>query len=501
MANLRPKIVVVKEDYLAAEIANDSIAKVTKASKIHEDALSLMATEYEPEEKEIVCNNELNMVFTNLSDTEAKKLEKQPEIESIEDDVEVFALNDSLGDFIDDDQKATSWVNDEFSSFSSDYEEDIPTAQEAIHASQLVPEIDDLDISEEGIIEELGGSGYDNVEAAGIPRDKIGALIKCILKCAMQQHDGKVSEVSDDKITEILNTLNVKTCTCKPKVIRDFITCGLKIIYAPQAWRYSKGKRARVAIIDTGIASRHPDLRVYGGVSYVPGVRSWNDDNGHGTHVAGTVAALGNGRGVIGVAPSAELYAVKVLNSRGSGFMSGILNGLTWCATKGMHVANLSLGSQVNTHDPNVYSRAYNNAGIKLNKKGVLLVAAAGNSGSTRKPFVNNPARCPSFMAVSAVDCKRRRAPFSSYGPQVELCAPGVQVKSTYPPNTYKKLNGTSMACPHVAGVAALVKSRFPTWSPNAIRQHLDRTALDLGIPGRDKFFGYGLVNAYRAVQ
>lgn len=257
----------------------------------------------------------------------------------------------------------------------------------------------------------------------------------------------------------------------------------------------------RVAVVDTGIASRHPDLKVYGGASFVPGVTSWHDDHHHGTHVAGTIAALANGRGVIGVAPRARLYAVKVLNKNGSGSTSGILNGLAWCRRHKMHIVNLSLGSGATTHDPRVYSRAYEAAGRRLRQQGILPVAAAGNSGRTSQPYVGNPARCPSFMAVSAVDCERRRPTFSSYGPQVEICAPGVKVWSTLPPNLYGQLSGTSMACPHVAGVAALVKQVYPAWGGDSIRVHLWRTALDLGTPGRDPFFGYGLVNAYSAVQ
>ena len=158
----------------------------------------------------------------------------------------------------------------------------------------------------------------------------------------------------------------------------------------------------------------------------------------------------------------------------------------------------------MNTHNPNVYSRAYEAAGRALRRRGILPIAAAGNSGrrgSRGYPFVGNPARCPSFMAVSSVDCKRRRSAFSSFGPQVEITAPGSNVWSTYPPNTYKRLSGTSMACPHVAGVAALVKARRPTWSGDRIRLHLLRTATDLGSPGRDWFYGFGLVNAYRAAR
>jgi subtilisin len=322
-----------------------------------------------------------------------------------------------------------------------------------------------------------------------------------VIKCAIEQTSGKVQDVADEKISEVLASFGVVGSAQAASTIRDYITCGLKIIYAPQAWRYSMGRGVRVAVVDTGITPRHPDLRVYGGASFVPGVTHWHDDHYHGTHVAGTIAALQNNRGVVGVAPRARLYAVKVLDRRGSGRLSWILNGLAWCYRHRMHVVNLSLGSRVTTHDPRVYSRAYENAGRALRRRCILPVAAAGNDGATRRPYVGNPARCPSFMAVSAIDYKRRRAPFSSYGPQVEICPPGVNVWSTVPPTSYRQLSGTSMASPHVAGVAALVKRRRPAWCGDRIRVHLFRTALDLGRPGRDWFYGYGQVRAYHAVR
>lgn len=131
-----------------------------------------------------------------------------------------------------------------------------------------------------------------------------------------------------------------------------------------------------MAVVDTGIAPRHPDLRVYGGASFVPGVTRWHDDHYHGTHVAGTIAAAMNRRGVVGVAPAARLYAVKVLDRRGRGQTSWILNGLAWCYRYRMHVVNLSLGSGATTHSTSNYSRAYENAGRLLRRRGILPVAA-----------------------------------------------------------------------------------------------------------------------------
>ncbi|MFC3120984.1 S8 family serine peptidase [Agaribacter flavus] len=153
------------------------------------------------------------------------------------------------------------------------------------------------------------------------------------------------------------------------------------------------------------------------------------------------------------------------------------------------------------SEDINVNEIADDKVGLQLRRGGILAVAAAGNSGRTNRPYVGNPARCPSFLAVSAVDSNIRRANFSSFGPQVELAAPGVGIWSTTHDGHYGKKNGTSMACPHVAGVAALNKARRPAMTGDQIRRRLHRTARDVGISGRAPFYGYGLVNAYRSVR
>lgn len=507
MADKKHKIVILKEDFSAAAVAKDSVSAFVKGGDI-KDAVTTMATDFEPDAKTVLSNEEFGLVFADLTDAEAGELASKPGVDVIEDDEIAHALGDEdLEDGFDDDlaeedDEAAVEIDeahDELEQADED-ELDITPADVALSAQQE-PDVDEVELDETGTVISLDDPDAPAVEAAGIPRDKIIKIVKCVIKCAIEGVSGDVREVSDEKINEILASFGLPGSASTARPIRDYITCGLRIIYAPQAWRYSTGAGVRVAVIDTGITPRHPDLRVYGGASFVPGVTRWHDDHYHGTHVAGTVAALANGRGVVGVAPAARLYAVKVLNRAGSGRLSWILNGLAWCVRTRMHIVNLSLGSGATTHNPRVYSRAYENAGRALRRRGILAVAAAGNSGRTRRPFVGNPARCPSFMAVSAIDCRRRRAPFSSYGPQVEITAPGVKVLSTVPRTGYRRLSGTSMATPHVAGVASLVKRRRPAWRGDTIRVHLWRTALDLGTPGRDSFFGYGQVRAYHAVR
>ena len=180
------------------------------------------------------------------------------------------------------------------------------------------------------------------------------------------------------------------------------------------------------------------------------------DRHGHGTHCAGTIAATLNGQGVVGVAPAASLYGVKVLATGGSGNWSWLIAGLDWCIANGIHIASMSLGRDtapvaVQTMCDLAFAR------------GVLLVAAAGNSGGP----VGAPGKYGSVIAVSAIDSANALAPFSCRGPEVELCAPGVDVLSTIPSNGYGRMSGTSMACPHVSGAAALA------WGSTASRTML----------------------------
>jgi minor extracellular protease Epr len=256
----------------------------------------------------------------------------------------------------------------------------------------------------------------------------------------------------------------------------------------------NSGLGIKVAIIDTGIDMTHPDLTVAGGATFVTGTTTPNDDNGHGTHVAGTVAALANGSGVIGCAPAAALYAVKVLDSRGSGAWTDIVAGIDWAANNGMQVINMSLGGSTGT---STLQTACDNAYAK----GIVIVCAAGNSGTVdgSGENVGYPAMYSSCIAVAATDSNNLRASFSSTGVKVELAAPGVSIYSTYKGGTYATLNGTSMASPHVAGVAALVIKANSTWTNVQVRTALTATALDLGTAGRDTWYGYGLIDAVKA--
>ena len=223
------------------------------------------------------------------------------------------------------------------------------------------------------------------------------------------------------------------------------------------------------------------------------------DDQYHGTHCAGTIAASLNGFGVVGVAPEARLYGLKVLSSSGSGSYSDIVSALDWCVQNQIQVASLSLGSS--TDPGSQVKAAFDNAYAA----GVVVVASAGNSGSGADT-VGYPAKYDSVIAVGSTTRSDTRSSFSSTGPAVEIAAPGSSILSTYPGNQYEYLSGTSMACPHVSGVAALLLSggisdlNSDGTVNDDVRLALQVTAQDLGAAGRDDDFGFGLVDAAAAI-
>jgi len=269
---------------------------------------------------------------------------------------------------------------------------------------------------------------------------------------------------------------------------------GIDRINADVSQATTTGDPVKVAIVDTGIDITHPDLaaNVKGGMTAV-NTTSYKDDNGHGSHVAGIVAAVDNTIGVVGVGPGIDLYGVKVLDRRGSGYVSDIIEGLAWCQSADMDVVNMSLGTSS-------YVQSFHAAVSALYASGTVIVAAAGNDGIGSA--VNYPAAFSEVIAVSATTQLDALAYFTCTGPQIELSAPGYQIYSTYKGGGYATLSGTSMASPHVAGVAALViaSDKDGVWTPADVRARLRATAEDLGAAGWDSGFGYGLVRADLAI-
>ena len=282
---------------------------------------------------------------------------------------------------------------------------------------------------------------------------------------------------------------------------------GIAMVQASSLWSSgATGSNVLLCVIDSGINAAHEDLAA----NIVSGSPAgWdNDACGHGTHVAGTAAARNNTTGVVGVAHSASLHVVKVFSgdasSCGSSFGSSILAAAQQCASQGSSqnrrvVINLSLGG------PSFSSIEASGFASLYNSGANLIVAAAGNDGNIELSF---PASYDSVISVGAVDSSKAHAPFSQRNAQVELVAPGVGIQSTYPSaggvnpaHGYASLSGTSMAAPHVAGVAAAIWSAYPQRTAAQIRTALTTTAEDLGPPGRDESFGFGLVRGLSALS
>ena len=270
-------------------------------------------------------------------------------------------------------------------------------------------------------------------------------------------------------------------------------------IHAPEAWDINTGSsNTMIAVVDTGIDSTHIDLndgriRTDLGYNYVPGNqdnRNTMDDNGHGTHVTGIIAAeTNNSIGVAGVMWYAQILPVKVCDASGSCTADAVASGIRYAADQGARVINLSLGGSCSTTIANAIDYAYFT-------KNVVIVAASGNNSGS----ISYPAEQAPVIAVGAIDQYGQRASFSNFGDRLALVAPGVAILSTVPNNGYEALSGTSMATPFVVGVAGLLLSQRPGLTPGQVREILEKSATDLGDPGFDRYYGYGLVNAYQAL-
>lgn len=273
---------------------------------------------------------------------------------------------------------------------------------------------------------------------------------------------------------------------------------ALDRLEAERVWAdYSSGAGTVVAVVDTGVDGGHPDLAgrfTSAGFDYVAGSGDGRvDPHGHGTHVAGVVAAVrGNAIGVVGLAPLAQVMPLRVLDGTGAGWSSNIAKAIIYAADNGADVVNLSLGGPTEDSSTKV---AVNYA----LSKSVIVVAAAGNNRATGNA-ANYPAAYPGVLAVASIERGDTSSTFSTTGPYVDIAAPGGRILSTVP-GGYAYMSGTSMATPHVSAVGALVTNLTGgTVTTAQFESALTRTAWDLGVTGWDPEFGHGLVNVHRSL-
>jgi len=279
-------------------------------------------------------------------------------------------------------------------------------------------------------------------------------------------------------------------------------------IHADKAYASGyQGKGVVVAVLDTGVDHKHPDLKanIVEGWNFVDNNNDTTDLDGHGTHVAGIIAATSNNRvGIAGIAPEAKIMPLKVLSESGGAWIN-LDKAILYAANHGAKIISMSLGGQVTT----VLSPTVLAAILIAYQKNVTLVAAAGNENTGAKSY---PAAYPNVIAVSAISQNHTRASFSNYGNYITFAAPGVEILSTMPTypvtlttqygisENYDYLTGTSMACPFVSGVVALLLSKHPGLTPKMVRDTLVAQAIDIGEKNWDPYFGYGLPDAYMAV-
>lgn len=310
---------------------------------------------------------------------------------------------------------------------------------------------------------------------------------------AIKGHKMMVVNMDKETYNTVANHHSIATAEVDPRryLMAQTTPYGIPMVQADQLFQNNLSAR-KVCVIDTGYNLGHPDLpdqnNGASGVANNGSVGNWyNDGNGHGTHVAGTIAALSNNEGVLGVYPGVDIHAVKIFNDSGNWtFASDLIAGIQQCADAGANVVNMSLGGGSS-------STSESNAMQGFNDQGIMLVAAAGNDGNSSFSY---PASYDAVISVAAVTSSESHASYSQYNSQVELAGPGSSVYSTYPTNSYATLSGTSMATPHVVGVAALVWSFFPQCTDDQIRSALQATSKDKGSSGRDNYYGYGIVQS-----
>lgn len=273
------------------------------------------------------------------------------------------------------------------------------------------------------------------------------------------------------------------------------IPWGVRQIKAPEVWKEARGSRIRIGVIDTGIDYSHPDLRgrISRGINLLNRGLLPVDDNGHGTHISGTIAAANPYSGLMGVAPLAIIHPVKAFDHNGAAYVSDIIHGIDWCIHNRMHIINMSFGMKTR-------SKSLHDAIRYANKMGITVVASSGNEGKSSS--IDYPARFPQTISVGATTAGKKIAPFSNRGRSIDIYAPGDKIRSTWTQHKYMELSGTSMATSHVSGTIALMLTVNPHLTPKEIKRLLQKSSNAVaGLRSSRTGVKGGEIDAARAVQ
>jgi len=255
--------------------------------------------------------------------------------------------------------------------------------------------------------------------------------------------------------------------------VEQGIPWGVRQIRAPMVWRLTTGHNIKVGVIDTGVDFSHPDLRhsISRGINLLARSMLPHDDNGHGTHIAGTIAAANQLSGMVGVAPRAIIHPVKAFDHNGSAYVSDIILGIEWCIRNRVDIINMSFGMKTR-------SRALLTAVQNAWRAGIIVVASSGNDA--KRKAIDYPARFPQTVSVGATKRMRQIAPFSNRGSLIDIYAPGDKIVSAWLRGKYNEMSGTSMATSHVSGAIALLLAYRPGLSPAEIKEILRHSTMPL---------------------
>ena len=339
---------------------------------------------------------------------------------------------------------------------------------------------------EEDLIKEVGGKPiksfkYSPAVTASLTKQQVNKLMKNKMIVDVEQNEKVYAAENDDNMGNYpMNNVTYPSWNLKQTRINKVLNKGIR------------GGDIKVGVIDSGISTSHFDLKVEGGVNILDSAGTYDDDYGHGTRVAGIIAALDNNIGVKGVAPDAELYSIKVLDSKGEGMISDIISGIEWAIENDIDIINLSVQTTI---ENKLLKKTINQA----IKQGLIIVAAAGNKGySETESTITYPANYQSVISVGALTKKKLRADFSSIGENLDLMAPGEYVYTTFGKGYFVAFSGTSIATPHVTGTAALMLSVNQSLTQSQIKKILKKSATPLG---EERIYGAGELNANKAIK